>query len=59
MYRAERLELRLSAADLSALDYARGPTSRSAYLRHLIHQAAQQVRSVTEQGDADAEGPLL
>jgi hypothetical protein len=39
MFRSERVELRLSQADLIALDRVRGPTSRSAYLRYLIHKA--------------------
>jgi hypothetical protein len=36
-YRDERLELRLSERDLTELDRRRGSTTRSAYLRWLIH----------------------
>ena len=38
MYRKERLELRLSDKDLAVLDQRRGATTRSAYIRWLIHQ---------------------
>jgi len=39
MYRNHRLELRLNHRDLEVLDRKRGPVSRSAWLRALIHQA--------------------
>lgn len=48
MMKSQRLELRLAPGDIALLDDLRGPSTRSAYIRALLHRQRGHRESVEE-----------